>query len=323
MTNDCVFSIDTTRFDENYTPSTTSRSTTNFANLARGERRRQNLHNVVTMMNTRLNELVHWDNPRGDRYALELDIVSVDLQFISAEKTPAFPVIEVLDVDIVDTTAGTRTEGIVGNNFSSYIRDYDFAVRLPEYRATAIPSGFGDLHGQVFRRFVESDQYRERFSQPPVICISVSTSRTYRRLTNHHPILGLEYAADEKSITDRYFAKMGLGVRYFMPRGSVAPLAFYHRGDMLNDYSLLALAGTVATMETFQKIYRPEVYNANTAAAEVYQPSLDNENYSLPRVGYDRAERDRLATTQGMFTEINLMKPYGAVLEHWAAQQFA
>lgn len=323
MTNDCVFRIGTTRFDENYTPSTNSRSTTNFANLARGEGRRQNLRSAVTMMNTRVNELVHWDNPRGDRYALDLDIVSVGLHLASAGDDSAFPVIEVLDVDIVDITTGTRTEGIVGNNFSSYIRDYDFSVRLPGHQATGIPGDFGDLHGQVFQRFVESDEYRERFSQPPVICISVSTSMTYRRLTNHHPILGVEYVADEESLTDRYIRKMGLRVRYFMPQGSVAPLAFYHRGDLLNDYSFLALAGTIATMETFQKIYRPEIYNANTAAAEVYQPSLDNGNYSLPQVSYDRVERARLATTQGKFTEVNLMKPYGALLERWASKQSA
>lgn len=323
MTNDCIFSIDTTRFDEDYSPSNSSRSTTNFANLARGEDRKQNLRNAVTMMNTRVNELVHWDNPRGDRYALELDIVSVSLHLAAAGEDAAFPVIEVLDVDIVDTSTDFRTEGIVGNNFSSYIRDYDFSVRLPEHQATGIPSDFGELHGQVFQRFVESDEYREHFSKPPVICISVSTSRTYRRLTNFHPILGAEYVADEKSLTDQYFGKMGLTVRYFMPQGSVAPLAFYHRGDLLNDYSLLALAGTIATMETFQKIYRPEIYNANTAAQEVYQPSLDNGNYSLPQVSYDRVERTQLATTQGKFTEMNLMRPYGAVLEQWAAKQSA
>ncbi|MEE3853131.1 putative oxygenase MesX [Gordonia sp. LSe1-13] len=323
MTNECAFSIGTTRFDEDYTPSTTSRGTTNFANLARGEDRRQNLRNAVTMMNTRVNELLHWDNPGGDRYQLELDIVSVDLHLTSVGDDATFPVIEVLDVDILDTTTGARTEGIVGNNFSSYIRDYDFSVRLPGHKATGIPSDFGDLHGQVFQRFLESDEYRERFPQLPVICISVSTSRTYTRLTNHHPILGVEYVADALSLTDEYFGKMGLTVRYFMPPGSVAPLAFYHRGDLLNDYSFVALAGTVATMETFQKIYRPEIYNANTAASEVYRPSLDYGNYSLPQVTYDRVERTQLATTQGKFTEVSLMEPYGDVLERWATKQSA
>jgi hypothetical protein len=323
MTEDSFFSIGTTRFDENYTPSTNSRATTNFANLARGEGRPQNLRNAMTMMNTRVNELAHWDNPRGDRYTLDLDIVSVDLHLTSAGNGSAFPVIEVLDIDIVEGTTGVRTDGIVGNSFSSYIRDYDFSVRLPGHRATGVPSDFGDLHGQVFQRFVESDEYRQRFSQPPVICISVSTSMTYRRLTNHHPILGVEYVTNEQSLTDRYFGKMGLVARYFMPPGSAAPLAFYHRGDLLNDYSFLALAGTVATMETFQKIYRPEIYNANTAAAQMYRPSLDNGNYSLPQVNYDRDERTRLATTQGKFTEVNLMEPYGDVLEQWAFTQSA
>lgn len=323
MTTDCAFSISTTRFDEDYTPSANSRTTTNFANLARGEGARQNLRNAVTMMNARLNELAHRDNPRGDRYALELDIISVDLHLASAGAGAAFPIFEILDVDIVDTTTGARTEGIVGNNFSSYIRDHDFSIRLPKHGAAEIPSDFGDVHGQVFQRFVDSRKYRERFSQPPVICISVSTSRTYRRLANHHPVLGFEYEADETSITDQYFGKMGLGVRYFMPPGSVAPLAFYHCGDLPRDYSFLALAGTIATMETFQKIYRPEIYNASTAASEVYRPSLDNENYSLPQVSYDRVERNRLATTQARFTEVNLMQPYGSVLERWASEQSA
>ncbi len=323
MTDECVFSIGTTRFDEDYTPSSRSRGTTNFANLARGDDRQQNLRNAVTMMNTRVNELLHWDNPRGDRYELELDIVSVDLHLTSAGDDAAFPVIEVLDVDVVDTATGTRTEGIVGNNLSSYIRDYDFSVRLPEHQTTGVPSDFGDLHGQVFQRFLESDEYRKRFPQPPVICISVSTSRTYTRLTNHHPILGVEYVADALSLTDEYFGKMGLTVRYFMPPGSVAPLAFYHRGDLLNDYSFIALAGTVATMETFQKIYRPEIYNANAAAGEVYRPSLDYSNYSLPQVTYDRVERTQLASIQGKLTEVSLMKPYGDVLQRWATKQSA
>ena len=68
-------------------------------------------------------------------------------------------------------------------------------------------------------------------------------------------------------MTDEYFGKMGLRVRYFMPAGSSAPLAFYFRGDLLNDYSHLQLIGTINTMETFQKIYRPEIYGANVPAA--------------------------------------------------------
>lgn len=324
MTNECVFRLSTTRFDEDYTPSAHSRTTTNFANLARGQKRRHNLRNALTMINSRFNELVHWDNRGRDRYRVELDIVSVDLQIAAAGDEAAFPIIEILDVQIVDTQNGVRIPGIVGNNFSSYIRDYDFSVVLPQHtpnrEGAGPPSDFGELHGKVFERFIESEAYQQRFAQPPVICISVSTSRTYHRTVNEHPVLGVEYQQDEYSLTDQYFAKMGLQVRYFMPRGAVAPLALYHRGDLLNDYSPLALAGTIATMETFQKIYRPEIYNATTTAAEVYQPSLENYDYSPTQVDYDRAERSQLGATQGKFTEANLMRPYGAVLDRWAAE---
>ena len=325
MTNECAFSISTTRFDEDYSPSSNSRSTTNFANLARGENRQQNLRTALTMIDNRFNELVHWDNPHRDRYRVKLDIVSVDLHIAAAGDDTAFPIIEVLDVHVLDNQSGERIDGIVGNNFSSYIRDYDFSVRLPAHAAsspdTGVPSDFGELHGQVFERFLASEVYQERFPQSPVICISVSTSRTYRRLVNEHPILGVEYEQDEYSLTDQYFGKMGLKVRYFMPPGSVAPLAFYHRGDLLGDYAPLALAGTVATMETFQKIYRPEIYNANTTAGEVYRPSLTNHGHSVTHVSYDREERSQLAVTQGKFTEVSLMEPYGTVLEQWVARE--
>jgi hypothetical protein len=260
------------------------------------------------MIDKRFNDLVRWDNEAGDRYALELDIVSVDLNL-----DEAFPIIEVLNVSIRDTATGSVRPGIVGNNFSSYIRDYDFSVTLPN----GMPEDFGALHGRVFERFLESEAYRSRFAQDPVICISVSTSRTYRRTTNEHPVLGVEYAQPEGSLTDLYFGKMGLSVRYFMPPGSVAPLAFYHRGDLLNDYTPLQLAGTIATMETFQKIYRPEIYNANSAAPAIYRPSLDHADFSVPKVDYDRDERARLGKEQGAYTEEHLMKPYGEILEEW------
>ncbi|WP_114447067.1 putative oxygenase MesX, partial [Klebsiella pneumoniae] len=78
------------------------------------------------------------------------------------------------------------------------------------------------------------------------------------------------------SLTERYFSKMGLQVRYFMPKNSVAPLAFYFTGDLLSDYTSLELIATISTMETFQKIYRPEIYNANSPAGQYYQPNLSH-----------------------------------------------
>lgn len=321
MTNAFEYRITTTRFDEDYTPSENSRITTNFANLARGEHRQQNLRNALTMIGRRFNTLADWDNPNSDRYIVELDIVSVGLQF--DEGNEEFPLIEILDIQIVDSSTGARHPGIVGNNFSSYVRDYDFSVLLPAIKAAgpmaSIPDDFGDLHGKLFDCFLGSDAYQERFTTSPVICISVSTTKTYRRTDNRHPILGVEYENDDVSLTDSYFAKMGLKARFFMPPGSVAPLAFYFRGDLLGDYSNLQLIGTISTMETFQKIYRPEIYNANSAAAAVYRPSLELLDYSQTHISYDRAERNQLASTQGKYTEEHFMKPHHEVLDQWAA----
>jgi hypothetical protein len=324
MTNEFRFSITTTRFDEDYAPSESSRVTTNFANLARGERRQQNLRDALTMIDRRFNDLARWDNPNGDRYTVEIDIVSVALQLTAEGEDGPFPLLEVLDTRIVDLRTGTRRRGIVGNNFSSYVRDFDFSVLLPAANEHAteftVPDDFGDLHGKLFQHFLESSAYRERFPKPPVICISVSTSRTYRRTENRHPILGVEYLQDESSLTDEYFGRMGLRARYFMPPGGVAPLAFYFRGDLLGDYSDLELISTVSTMESFQKIYRPEIYNANSAAASVYRPSLGQQDYSQTRIDYDREERSRLAITQGRFTEEHFMTPHRDVLQQWAAR---
>ncbi|MDM7143645.1 putative oxygenase MesX, partial [Klebsiella pneumoniae] len=41
-------------------------------------------------------------------------------------------------------------------------------------------------------------------------------------------------------------------------------------GDLLSDYTSLELIATISTMETFQKIYRPEIYNANSPAGQYY-----------------------------------------------------
>lgn len=80
MYPDFTFSIEKFIFDENYQPSNKTRLTTNFANLARGENRKENLRRTIQMMNNRFNSLAHWDNPNGDRYAIELEIVSADMK---------------------------------------------------------------------------------------------------------------------------------------------------------------------------------------------------------------------------------------------------
>ncbi|EOV9224589.1 DUF1852 domain-containing protein [Vibrio parahaemolyticus] len=321
MNNDFNFAIKSIRFDENYQPSDSTRITTNFANLARGDSRQNNLRNALRMIDNRFNALAHWDNPNGDRYSVELEIISVDMDIQGSGE--AFPSIEVLKTNIVDHNTNERIEGIVGNNFSSYVRDYDFSVLLLDHNKNqprfSIPANFGDLHGKLFKAFVNSESYKQHFKKLPVICLSVSDNKVYRRTENQHPVLGFEYQPNESSLTEQYFKKMGLQVRYFMPPNSVAPLAFYFFGDLLNDYSNLELISTISTMETFQKIYRPEIYNANAVAGNCYQPNLKNLDHSLTQIVYDREERSQLAIEQGKFAEEHFIKPYQSVLEQWSA----
>ncbi|WDD99613.1 DUF1852 domain-containing protein [Thalassomonas actiniarum] len=321
MNKDFTFTIKNICFDENYHPSDNTRATTNFANLARGNSRQENLRNALKMIDNSFNAMAHWDNPNGDRYSVELEIISVDMGIEAGGQS--FPSIEILKTNIVDHKTNRRIEGIVGNNFSSYVRDYDFSVLLLGHNKGqakfSIPDGFGDLHGKLFKYFVNSNAYKQHFNKPPVICLSVSDNKTYHRTENQHPVLGIEYLPNESSLTEQYFKKMGLQVRYFMPPNSVAPLAFYFFGDLLSDYTNLELIGTISTMGTFQKIYRPEIYNANAAAGKCYQPNLKNPDHSLTQIVYDREERSRLAIEQGKFAEEYFIKPHQAVLEQWSA----
>ena len=222
------------------------------------------------MVDSRFNALANWDNPKGDRYSLQLEIISVDIDIEGNGE--GFPSIEILKTKILDHTTGKHIDGIVGNNFSSYVRDYDFSVVLQNHNkgksSFSIPGDFGELHGNLFKDFLHSETYKQNFSKPPVICLSVSDSKVYQRTENRHPVLGVEYVPNESALTEQYFKKMGFQVRYFMPPNGVAPLAFYFFGDLLSDYTNLELISTISTMETFQKIYRPEIYNAN-AVAEV------------------------------------------------------
>jgi hypothetical protein len=323
MNTNFTFAIKRSSFDENYNPSENTRITTNFANLARGKNRQENLRNTLVMINNRFNTLAHWDNPKSDRYSVELDIISVEMNIGSEDNSTVFPAIEILKTSIIDKKTNERIEGIVGNNFSSYVRDYDFSVLLSEHNKNqaqfSIPENFGELHGNIFRHFVNSSEYKANFKKSPVICLSVSSKDTYHQTGVQHPVLGLEYQPDGTSLTEQYFNKMGLQVRYFMPKNSAAPLAFFFAGDLLSDYSNLELISTISTMETFQKIYRPEIYNANSAAGQCYQPDLNHQDHSLTKIVYDREERSQLAIEQGKYTEENFIKPYKTILEQWSA----
>lgn len=323
METEFLYTVDSIPFDENYRPAEATRLTTNFANLARGASRKENLKNTLKMADNHFNSLAHWDNPGGDRYAVQLEIISVEMSLGAGKNGGAFQLMEVLRPNIIDKKTGERIEGIVGNNFSSYVRDYDFSVLLREHNKDKpvfeVPDDFGDLHGNLFKHFLSSGAYRKHFRKQPVICLSVSSNKTYYRTENRHPILGVEYRQSEASLTDRYFEKMGMRVRYFMPPNSVAPYAFYFIGDLLNDYTNLELIATISIMETFQKIYRPEIYNANSAAGSVYKPSLDNQDCSFTKIIYDREERNHLAVKQGKYAEAEFINPYRNLLEQWVA----
>lgn len=326
MTTNFECRVHTLEFNENYQPDDHStRLTTNFANLARGENRKENLQNAIAMINKRFNDLADWDNPTSDRYSVKLDIVSMDIDVEG--KGEFFPALEWLKTYVVDHKTGKTIDGIVGNNFSSFVRDYDFSVLLLDHNKDkpefTVPEGYGELHGKLFKHLLASPAYKAKYGKPPVICLSVATTRTYTRTTNVHPILGVEYLQDSYSLTDAYFAKMGLKVRYFMPPKSVAPYAFYfdENADLLNDYTNLELISTIATMEAFQKIYRPEIYNANSVAGQVYKGSLTYQDYSLTKVEYDRVERTQLAIKQGKYAEAHFIKPYKSILDAWLAEK--
>mgnify|MGYP006189849929 FL=1 len=131
MNQELSFHLKRIRFDEDYQPSDSTRITTNFANLARGDCRQQNLRNTLRMIDNRFNDLAHWDNPTGDRYSVELEIISVEMGIGARNGLGAFPLIEILKTSILDKKNHKRIDGIAGNNFSSYVRDYDFSVVLP------------------------------------------------------------------------------------------------------------------------------------------------------------------------------------------------
>ena len=320
MSTDFKYTIHSICFDENYLPADGTRITTNFANLARGESRQENLRNALRMVDSRFNALANWDNPTGDRYSVELEIITVDIDVEGNGQN--FPSIEILKTNVIDHKTNKRIEGIVGNNLSSYVRDYDFSVLLLDHNKDqaqfSIPENFGELHGKLFKDFVGSTAYKESFKMPPITCLSVSDNKTYQRTENRHPVLGVEYLPNESSLTEQYFQKMGFEVRYFMPPNSVAPLAFYFFGDLLSDYTNIELISTISTMETFQKIYRPEIYNANAVAGNLYKPNLKHPDHSLTQIVYDREERSQLAVKQGKFAEEHFIKPYQTVLKQWS-----
>jgi hypothetical protein len=69
------------------------------------------------MIDNRFNSLAYWDNPKGDRYSVELEIISVEMTLHDQDRRGSFPVIEILKTNILDKKTQERIDGIVGNNF--------------------------------------------------------------------------------------------------------------------------------------------------------------------------------------------------------------
>ena len=130
--------------------------------MARGESRQENLRRTLAMINNRFNSLASCDNPKGDRYSLEIDIISAEIDIEGNGKT--FPFIEMLKSTITDHQTNERIEGMIGNSFSSYVRDYDFSVVLPALgcKVNEKPESFGDLHGKLYQHLVSSAVFQNK-----------------------------------------------------------------------------------------------------------------------------------------------------------------
>ena len=294
------FKICTTPFNLSYVPASYSRCTTNYVNLAKNKfTRKQNLGCLLAEIDRRYESLYRSGMIGSNEYLLRLDIVTVFAYFDDAS-SPPFPIAEFLSSAFEHRRTGERCAGPIGFNFSSYIRDYDFNILLPSLlKVRGLKSKmntFGQLHGLLFRMM-----FRDFWAEggildiPCIFALSVSTNNTYDAQEFTHRILGQQYQKlGPSSLTDRYFGCMGLEVSYFQPPGTQAPLAFYYKlGDLLNrpGRDLVAL---VAVMETFQRIYRPEIYAACKAANGRFTSSLTNNNFLPPSIHYDRLERDQI-----------------------------
>ncbi len=90
---------------------------------------------------------------------------------------------------ITDHQTNERIEGMIGNNFLLMSAYYYFSVVLPAFgcKVNEKPESFGDLHVS-FISIGHSAVFQTEFQKQPVICLSVSTTKTYYRTTNVHPV---------------------------------------------------------------------------------------------------------------------------------------
>lgn len=282
-----------TPFDSFYQPPEDTRLTTNFANLAKDPFGRQDrISGVLDGMGRRAGELLG----EADRYAVNIDIVRLQIRF-EENGGHWFPIAEMLKARLHDRTQNRLLSGLLGCNYSSFVRDYDFNTLLPRiHSGEATPEEqrtFGDLHGLLFKLAFRHHHPGGVLDQAAIVAISVGHRHTYQRSGRTHPILGVHYEpAGKESLTTRYFARMGLAPSCWMAAGCRAPLAIYHEPDDLEGRAPHELATLIAVMDTFERIYRPEIYCDRVPAGGLYTADLANTNHDPPPATYDRHERD-------------------------------
>jgi Domain of unknown function (DUF1852) len=292
-----------TNFDSNYIPDAKSRSTTNLVNLSKdSEKREVNISLFLRMVNTKLNKLLSEDNPGKNRYEIKIEILTVLIKFNDTNFEP-FPISEILHASVLDSLTGDLLDGPYGFNLSSYIRDYDFDIILPKILNQEASSDeietFGLLHGILYQMQFKDFAECGVLDFPTITAISISSNRTYKQTGNVHPVLGIEYSeVGDRSTTANYLKKMGMEVNYYMSEGMVAPLAYYHRKNDLENRSKLHLSILIAVMDTIQRIYRPEIYATNEPAGETFNPSLENDNFTRTLINYNRVERNQILISQ-------------------------
>lgn len=309
-----------TPYDESYIVSEDTRATTNFANFARdANHNRERIKTFLQLVNTDLNRYLLGDD--SHRYEIKLAILSIFIHFdidISGKK---ILLTETMSANVLDHQTNQVLRGPTGLNFSSYLRDYDFRIVLPQILQQNMEqqdwSCFGQLHGLLSRLQFGADGL---VSGPLVVAISIAQGHIYRATPNNHPILGREYSSDSVSLTDQYFAKMGLNAHFFKPTNLPAPLAIYS-AQILDDENDIYLAALISVMANFQRIYRPEIYMSRIAFSVNYgepsQASLTNQDHDQPVLAYDRDERESLSEIQAQSIAESLIKPYGLILSEY------
>lgn len=236
-----------------------------------------------------------------DAIQLEINILTANASF-PADRLDKFPMVETMEVTVKDKS-GDLIAQVAGGNFSSYLRDRDFNLVLPRIKAgnatAQEASSFGNLHGATVEMMNQGVWPGGVFTSPLHIAISVSGSKNYVRdaaAPSSGPVAATYRLEGDgpPSLTDAYFAKMGLDVQYVLPRGAKAPLALYGDASLSNDQT----AALLGVMDVLQRIYRPEIYLNNSPPGKVVSPRLDNTDFSRLNIFYDKVERDQLGAAQ-------------------------